>query len=134
MRLGQPGLIGELKEGASQVINKNFQRIFNALNKKECSNWGFVLGDNTSKIEKAITFPFTFDDIPIVLVTAAGYKNNSDPADLGDFISAMPVVLVSSIDSITTKGFNINFVEEGGYTLAAVSRFGFTWTAKEADR
>ena len=43
--LGQSGLIGELKEGVQQVINNNFQRIYNLLNSPAPSVKAYISGN-----------------------------------------------------------------------------------------
>ena len=130
--LGQPGSIGELKEGAAQVINKNFQRIYNAFNKKETySNWGFIQGDGTTQIEETVTFPITFNKAPLVTVTLLGAVNSSDPTAISQLTTALGAV-GSNIYAvaITTTKFDV-YLTATGNTFGATYRFGYYWEAKE---
>ena len=90
--------------------------------------WGFKNSNESVSINETVTFGTTFDDIPIVVATAAGRKQGSDPANLGELTSTDDKAKVQ-ITSITTTNFVINISVDTDQILSGNYRYGYTWIA-----
>jgi len=89
--------------------------------------WGFITVSGTpSIIFEAISFGITFDDIPIVVTSCAGYKDGSDPSNAGD--SGVGGIDANAwVENITTSGITKLWLSSVSFTNGR--RILYTWIA-----
>ena len=91
------------------------------------TGWGFILGSGSSGVmTKAVTFPTSFTNAPVIYMTYLNTKSGSDPASITEFTSGAEDVTVSST-SISTSGFTARMYKPSAFTNT--SRFGYSWVA-----
>jgi len=98
-----------------------------------CMGWGWKLGDGTTAMTKAVTFPITYDSDPLVFISYAGQEVGSDPTAIGD-LSSQSGWVIADTSAITTTGFTagLSRTPKGDGTTQSFGntvRFGFTWLA-----
>ena len=94
------------------------------------TGWGWVVGNGSSPITKAITFPLALDSIMSVTISGAGAKASSDPAALTDLVTGYGGDASGwEAYSITTAGFTAKLGAISGQSLSATNRYAFMWTA-----
>lgn len=99
---------------------------------KICNGWGFVEGEDDKQAKDTVTFPVTFDDIPIVLATFVGTAA-STPTSLDDFTTARGGITATTED-ITSSSFEavlsaVSTTGENPSNLASGTYYGYTWIA-----
>jgi len=92
------------------------------------TGWGFILGDNAANpLLKQITFGITFSVLPIIVGNYAGFKNNSDPADVGELIG-VPDLNTWGFYNHATDGVRFAIHRTAG-AWPNTYRVGYTWIA-----
>lgn len=93
------------------------------------TGWGYELGQNTFPwtAGKTVTFSIPFSSKPVVIVSSIGYKDSSNPADVGDF-NPWEVVNYTA-GSIATTGFTAKAYNTQGGNIASTRRVGYSWIA-----
>ncbi len=92
------------------------------------TGWGFILGDTTSDLAKAVTFGITATTVLSVTIAFIGYKDNSDPTAITDFATSYYAATCSA-SGITTGGFEAVVQDTNNTGIANTRRMGFSWTA-----
>lgn len=112
----------------SQAVNTTIGTILTG-GSKIASGWGFQLGDGTNVYKQglAVSFGVTFATKPMVIIGSLGYKDSSDPTDVGDF-GAWPNIN-STVYSISTTGFTVGQMTVDNTVIANTRRIGFAWIA-----
>lgn len=125
----------------SSEVNENFTEAARHVNRQDNTTnsavtnqriqtgWGFIQGDGTIQLTKAVTFPVAFDAAPIVFITSIGRKVDSDPADITEFVSGIEKATTLLTYNISTTKFNALYRAEVGTTFSATGRYGFSWIA-----
>lgn len=92
--------------------------------------WDYQVGDNTTNIEKAITFPTAFSSPPMVFVNqmAARPTASGAPDSTDDFTTAFSNHAGAYPDDITTTGFNASLVSTAA-NFSSTFNFGISWIA-----
>jgi hypothetical protein len=98
-------------------------------NKTVQSGWGYIVGDGTSALAAAITFPTAFDDDEVSLVvcgsrakaTAAGV-----PTSAGDGSSYS--LVAGGYQTLTKTGATV-YIKDFTYNFSASYYHTFTWIA-----
>jgi hypothetical protein len=91
------------------------------------TGWGFELGTGTTFTpSETITFPQAYTSRPIVLLSAIGFKDSSDPSHQGDF--SLWEVVTYNLAAISTTGFSVR-AGAGGNTISSSRRVGYAWIA-----
>lgn len=92
--------------------------------------WGFIQGDNTSAIEKTVTFPAAFSNPPIVLATfiSAVATSGGTPTSTSNFVTAWSNFSGLAVDAITSSNFEVRLLSTGANHSASFY-FGYTWLA-----
>ena len=68
--------------------------------------WGFITHDASEASTKTITFPFTFEDVPLVFMTVVGETDGSDPTDpTGTFPLTDTIATWVGAKTVTTTNF-----------------------------
>lgn len=94
------------------------------------TGWGWVVGNGSSPITKAVTFPLALDSIMSVTISGAGIKASSDPTVLTDLVTGYGGDASGwEAHSITTAGFTAKLGAVSGQSLSAANRYAFMWTA-----
>ncbi len=88
------------------------------------SGWGFIQGNGTAIMTKAVSFGVTFAAPPIVLVTALN-ATLSVPTAISSFTTASEDSVVGA-RSITATGYTVSFQKISG-TFGTGAYFGFSW-------
>ena len=91
--------------------------------------WGWLVGDGVHAYLNSAAFSFgiTLVHIPYILVSCIGYKDSSDPANIGDFSSWGEVHLDAGGSSVT--GCNIAGENVAGVTVGSARRVGYALLA-----
>lgn len=91
------------------------------------TGWGFTVGDNSNPVtvSKTITLGVTFSEVPVVIVTAIGYKDSSDPTSIDNFTQTGGYI--PSVGGLTTGAFNCQSYNMGGTAISSARRCGFSW-------
>lgn len=95
----------------------------------ELTGWGFIIGDNTVNVTKAITFLPTFDTLLGVTLTPNGRKTSSDPSSITDLGGSVAPWITGTALLPTTSGFTAGLRHTDGSNLSSSDRFGFSWMA-----
>ena len=99
------------------------------------TGWYWKLGDGANRVmTQAITFPVAYDSAPIVMVSYAGSKSTTDPANITELLSSTQGVQQATCGTVTTSGFNISLsrVSVDGAdpgVFVNTSRYGASWIA-----
>jgi len=98
-------------------------------NQRAVFGWGYVTGDGAATFKtKAVTFPFTFDDYPVVLINPIGaWAGAGTPADISGFTSA--AATTAHAYSILTNGFTVRIDRWDAANLGNGYEYGFSWIA-----
>jgi hypothetical protein len=97
--------------------------------------WGFIQGDGVNRsIQETVTFPITFDAVPVVTATAVGVKAGSDPTSPNDTIGVTSMSFAARIYQTSTSQVNIQIIRSSSDgndpgTLGANDRLIYTWIA-----
>ncbi len=103
-------------------------------NQRICSGWGYITGTGTTRtLNKAVTFPFEFDDIPIIGTNSLGGNTTHTPTNSGDFPVSTARVSFQA-NSKSTTGFTafIGRVSNDGSdpgNFGSGHHWGFEWIA-----
>lgn len=92
------------------------------------TGWGHITGNGTAVIAETVTFGITFAAAPIVISSALGYKDSSDPTAIGQLARVTSNESYSTNGDITTTNFSIG-LRNTTATFGATTRFGYTWIA-----
>jgi len=103
----------------------------NVTNQRICTGWGWIQGDSLhDNLSEIITFPITFDNKPVVLITGIGIKVGSNPSDIGDSsdTGGGSKMIWEARDIYTTRFLSSVTLRDGG-NLEATIRFMYSWVA-----
>lgn len=95
------------------------------------TGWGYIEGNGSGLISKAVTFGITFSEAPVVSVGIAGAATAGAPSAITDLAlnpQAAANVHNASNYGISTTGFTAAIARQSG-NMSAGTYFGFTWTA-----
>lgn len=114
-----------------KVARKNVSSLSYKENTVTHTGWDFIAGDNTASISKTILFGFAFSEVPILVVTPAGYLDDSDPTDLSH-LTGNPNIYNAKCYNSTVTGATIVITREDGTTSLGASnrRLGFSYIAE----
>lgn len=91
------------------------------------SGWGFTVGIGQRYTNTvSVTFPTAFSSTPVVVVTAIGYKDSSDPTSIGDLVVWNEIAM--SLGSTSTTGFQIKGMTAIS-NIGTSRRVGYSWIA-----
>ena len=99
-----------------------------------CMGWGQINGDGVSRGQlETVTFPITFDNNPVVIVSFIGAIVGSAANSIDDFVTGSYTVN-AVCDSITTTNFVARIARnstDGGDpgVLTSGTRYGYSWIA-----
>jgi hypothetical protein len=102
-------------------------------NQRKCKGWDALNGDGTSLLSSSVTFPFEFDDNPIVTVTFIGaVVQGTKPTSISELnVSAQTTsaIINASCHNISKTGFDVSIVRRGN-TMGTPAYYAFSWTAE----
>ena len=91
------------------------------------AGWSFVPGTGAVYAYKSVTFPVVFTTILAVVVTAIGYKDDSDPENASNF--SVTAYMAANAETITVSGFTATCMSTQGSIFTSARRMGFCWIA-----
>ena len=99
------------------------------------TGWGFIQGDAINRtLQKTVTFPIAFSDIPRVIINNIGYKATTDPTSPGDTGTLVSMTWDFGLyDTSASQAFiqvyrrSIDGTDPG--VLATANRYMFSWIA-----
>lgn len=102
-----------------------------------CMGWGYWVGDATnSSFNDTVTFPITYSDKPIVLISLLGGAATATPTDQGDFsdwnsqIAASNFLIVSAQSTgVTSFVANLRFTTGSAAAFTSSESIGYSWIA-----
>jgi len=93
------------------------------------TGWGYIQGNNTGRLEEAVTFGITFSNAPIVVANIIGtYLSAPTIIDGGGATMGANNVHNAGAYSISTTGFTVELARQTG-NYGNTSYYGYSWTA-----
>lgn len=89
--------------------------------------WGYIQGNNTDNITKAVTYGMTYDDKPIIIATLLGYKDTSAPTTIDELSTTYTFAAGIIVLTPTVTGFTVSMEAEGGSSFINSKYYGFSW-------
>lgn len=91
--------------------------------------WTYVQGNNTTTLNRAVTFPTAFSAPPVVLIcfTAAALTSEGAPADTSAFTTGWSSIPTMNADDVTSAGFNAVWLASTSHSSSYY--FGASWIA-----
>lgn len=98
---------------------------------KMYGGWRFLTSAGSSPtVDGLFTFPAAFSTVPqIVILSALGIKDGSDPTGIDDIDSATGQEYLFSAQNLSTTQFGVRVKDAGGSNLTNGRRYGFSWLA-----
>ena len=97
---------------------------------RDCWGWEQKQGTNTNTMTQTVTYPITYDAVPLCFATYPGYKDNSFAANLSELNQAGGDEFVSC-GVLATNGMTLKWANKDGTgTLNSAGRFAAAWLAR----
>lgn len=92
------------------------------------TGWGWILGNNTTAyLSETVNFGVTFASAPIVICSALGYRDTTNPSAIGDLTEWDQ--MIGSAGSVTTTTFVAQLSTRQNGAIANTRRVGYSWIA-----
>jgi hypothetical protein len=92
------------------------------------TGWGYVQGDeDEDEVDKRVTFPSSFSEPPIVVLTSLGLDTGT-PGSIDDFFGTVSQETTHATD-ISASGFKVVVSRGDGSDFTGNFYFGFSWIA-----
>ena len=100
---------------------KDYATATTVYNQRLVAGWVYKTGLAAVTMTAAVTFPFEFDSVPIVIVSSCGARSTASgaPTDQGDFDSSANIHVICR--NVTTFGFNVRWYSADGSTNFSTS-------------